>query len=520
VVGEIQHAGRWRQGPGRRQQASHRFRRRVTIVLVGSLVGFSVASITLSGSPVPAEGTSTFTYGDGNAQAQSLDMAIVDSGADINVFAGQTTASYQDDQANAASSNVDIPLSTLLGSLQICSQPPPSLPLPTPLDVNTGTNGNTAPLSATDSTSEGVDGARSVEATPGSHADAQDSLTGFDLPGVIQVSGAQSQAQISANAQSMARTATATSDVPTVSLLGGAVQLRGLHWQLEQSATGPDNRSDLRSTSSSFSMSDITVGPVSIPVASPSELPQAVASANLLLAPLGVTLRLPTQSTTTSGQALSPLTIAVGGNKDLWGPVLANLLGNATFNQIQQIATGMLFDPVTCNELGGLLKDTGQLNLYWNFLGAAAPLVIGIFGQALGGSGEIDFDIGGVSTTLDDTYYPPITFGAPIFGSAVSSSAPFSAGSLDTSVPTILPTTTSTSAVPKTNTRSSPASPIALASSLKCETTSPAGRPMCWIGQAPLGAAITGAAIIGLLVADEIYARRRRAMGDGEGIPT
>ncbi len=486
---------------------------------MGSLVGLTLVSTTLPGSDPRAASASTFTYGEGNAQAQGLDLAVEDSGADINVFAGQTTASYQDDQANAASSNVDIPLSTLLGSLQVCSKPPPNLPLPTPLDVNTGTNGNTAPLSATDSTAQGVDGTRSVQATPGSQSDAQDSVTGLDLPDLIQVSGAQSHAHISANAQSMTRTATATSDVSTVSLLNGAVQLRGLHWQLAQSATGPNNTSDVRSSSASFSLSGIGVGPVSIPVSTPAGLPQAVALANSLLAPLGVALRLPTQTSTTNGEALSPLTIAVGGNKDVWGPLLANLLGNATFNQLLGSLTGTLFDPVSCNELNGLLKDTGPLNLYWNFLGAAAPLVIGIFGQALGGSGEMDFDVGGVSTTLDDTYYPPDSFGAPEYSPAESSGSipPISSPGQSASPPSRIPTTPSV-APPKEPALSSP--PVAMVSSAKCETTSPAGRPMCWIGQAPLGAALTCAGVIGLLVVDEVYLRRRRRHGVEEEVAT
>jgi hypothetical protein len=37
---------------------------------------------------------------------------------------------------------------------------------------------------------------------------------------------------------------------------------------------------------------------------------------------------------------------------------------------------------------------------------------------------------------------------------------------------------------------------------------------MCWIGRAPLGAALTGAGIIAMLVTDEVYLRRRtRARG-------
>ncbi|HEX3793829.1 MAG TPA: hypothetical protein VHV57_04965 [Acidimicrobiales bacterium] len=511
-MGAIEGASRGLLVRWRREKVQHRVRRRVTIVLAGSLAGLGVISVNLNGTNARAVAASTFTYGEGNAQAQSLDMDIEDSGANINVFAGQTTASYQDAEANAASSNVNIPLSSLLGSLQICSQPPPNLPLPTPLDVNTGANGNTAPASASDATANGLDGSRLVQATPGSHAVGQDSLSGLALPGVVQVSGAKSEAKIDADTTSMSRIATATSDISSVSLLNGLVQLRGMQWQLQQSATGPDNQSDHRTSSASFSLGSITVGALTIPVPSSSDIPRAIATANGLLAPLGVTLRLPAQSSTTNGEALSPLTVAVGGNKDLWGPVIAKLLGNATFNQLQKSVTGTLFDPVSCNELNGLLKDTGELNLYVNFLGAAAPLVIGIFGQALGGSGEIDFEVGGVSTTLDDTYYAPVSFGAPSSGlpqSLVPAFPPASTGVVG--APT-LPTTTA----PGKPALSAPATRSAGAVVTKCESTSPADRPMCWVGRAPLGAALTGVGVIAVLAADEVFLRRRTRRRVGE----
>jgi hypothetical protein len=522
-LGAIERASRASLARRKRMKVPHRARRRIAIVLVGSLTGLGLVSVNLGDSSARAVGASTFTYGEGNAQAQSLDMDIEDSGANINVFAGQTTASYQDDEANAASSNIDIPLSSLLGSLQVCSKPPPSVPLPTPLDVNTGTNGNTAPTSASDSTAVGLDGSRSVQATPGSHADGQDSLSGLALPGVVQVDGANSRAQIDADTTTMSRTATATSDISTVSLLNGLVKLRGLHWQLQQTTTGPDNRSDQRASAASFSMGSITVGAVTIPVPSSADLPQSIGIANGLLAPLGVNLRLPVRSSTTDGQALSPLVVAVGGNKDQWGPVIAKLLGNATFNQLQMTVTGTLFDPVYCNELDGLLKDTGELNLYWNFLGAAAPLVIGIFGQALGGSGEIDFEVGGVSTTLNDTYYAPVTFGAPSNGSPESfttSLLPASAGGVSGSALATIPsTTTAGGKVPVKSALGVPTSRSPSAVITRCETSSPAGRPMCWVGRAPLGAALTGAGIIAVFAADEVFLRRRaRRRGREEAI--
>ena len=486
---------------------SRSYGRRAVIVLMAGSAGFAIVSTNVV-SNRPAVAASTFTYGEGNAQAQSLDMDIQDSGANINVFAGQSTASYQDGEANAAASNVDIPLSGLLGSLQICSQPPPSIPLPTPLDVNTGTNGNTEPISATNRSADGIDGSRSAQAIPGSQAQAQDELSGYNLPGIVQVVGAESDTHITANAEAMNRSATATSDISSISLLNGDLELKGLHWQVQQSVTGSDSRTGSRVATSSFSLNAISVGSVTIPVPSISDLRGAVTTANALLAPLGLSIRLPTPTVTSEGQGMSPLTIAVGGNKDLWGPVVAKLLGNATLDQLEQKGTGLLFDPVSCDELGGLLKDSGQLNQYWNFLGAAAPLVIGIFGQALGGSGEIDFEVGGVSTTIDDTYYAPITFGeaAPPSASTLGNT-----GSTPSSGLATVPTTPVAASAPPATTTTEPLATSAqsLTTTRTCDTTSPAGRPACWIGSAPLGAVITGGLVCGLFAIDEVYVRRR-----------
>jgi hypothetical protein len=335
--------------------------------------------------------------------------------------------------------------------------------------------------------------------------------TGFGLPGVVDMSGGQSEAAVSADAGTMTRTATASTGVSVVSLLGGAVKLTGLNWRLQQSEVGADNRSDQRTMSDAFSLGSISVGPVTIPVSSPAQLPGAVATANGMLAPLGLALKLPTATKTAGGGNLSPLTVAVGGDKAIWGPVIASLLANTTFTALEQKMTGLLFDPQNCNELAGLLKSTGQLNAYWNLLGEGAPLVIGLIGQALGGSGEIDFNIGGVTTSLDDTYYPPFNLGIASLPALPSVMQGAPSGPDLTGVPAV-PSGINPPAAPDTASPQPSAALIARVSA-KCETTSPAGRPMCWVGRAPIGAAVTGAVILGLLVADETYRRRHRKAG-------
>jgi hypothetical protein len=235
------------------------------------------------------------------------------------------------------------------------------------------------------------------------------------------------------------------------------------------------------------------------------------ATANKLLAPLGLVLRLPRYTASSHRLNLSPLTIEIGGSKARWAPLVGALLGSSATRQVEQALEGNLFDPTNCDELSGLLKQTGMLNVYWNFLGAAAPLAIGIIGQALSGSGGIDFNLGGVSTSLDDTYYPPTDFGSPGRVSNSSSAAPSSSSSPGGSAGSsggVLPSAVATSSPPAIAAPQVSGRGVDVLT--RCETSSPAGRPSCWQGRAAIGAAITGIAVIACFLADEVYRRTRR----------
>jgi hypothetical protein len=52
-----------------------------------------------------------------------------------------------------------------------------------------------------------------------------------------------------------------------------------------------------------------------------------------------------------------------------------------------------------------------------------------------------------------------------------------------------------------------------------CTTTSPAGRPGCWLGHGPAAAAIAGLFTLGLLGLDEGLRRRRTNAVDKEKVP-
>ena len=485
---------------------------------LGTVTAF-LGAATIAAGTGSAYAANDFTFGSGLAAASVVDYDIISGGASVNVYGGQATATFQDQAAEASASNVNVPLAGFLGALTVCSQAPPAPPLPAPATADTATNGNTKPVASTQSTGGGVVGVQSANATPAASASGQDDLATSTLPDVAVVQGGDSIAEVSANAGTELRSASATAQISDASLLGGALRLNGLKWQVQQSESGSDSRNDHRASSSTFSLTSISVGSVNIPVSSPAGVPSAIASANSLIAPLGLAIRLPTASSDagSNNETLSPLTVAIGGDKALWGPILAKIFNDPNVAAIENAVSGELFDPTHCDELAGLLKQTGELNVYYNLLGEAAPIVIGILGQALSGSGEIDINLGGVSTSLDDTYYQPLGYGfaAPPLQTYLGMNTP--AGLPLTGVPTStypsnLPTPGSaTLAVPSSSPASKELPPKLVNAKTLCQTTSPAGQPGCSDGTALLGAAVSAIAVIGLLAADEVHRRRRRS---------
>src|SRR5205085_17687 len=132
-------------------------------------------------------------------------------------------------------------------------------------------------------------------------------------------------------------------------------------------------------------------------------------------------------------------------------------------------------------------------NASFNQYGGVLPLLVAaVMGVPSGGSATLS--IGGVTTALDDTYFPPLEFGAPAY--VETPGLDEIAGEPGSQVTTprlrrVAGAATST----KTG---------------RCHSISPAGAG-CWRGLAPLAAALAGLVAVGSLAADEVSIRRRVA---------
>jgi hypothetical protein len=459
-------------------------------------------------TPAPAA-PPPFTAGTGSAKATLVSPAVAAGNLAITVIAGESSSSFRDRSARGSSTSVDIPVLRATNATRVCGQLVQGIGsrLPPVVAADTSANNDSKPVSTRSGQDQGLD--QSAEAQPEAHATSTTKLASTGVPPLASVTAAIATTDVRADGRARARMMTARSSIGDVEVLGGLVTLKGLRWDLQQVVSGDDDRADREKVGGGFSVQSITVGlpgapAVAIPIPTTGDAADAFARANALLAKVGVQLRLPRQvdNPESRAHAITPLTVALGGRDWLAGPVLGTVLTGPQFQQLSQLALHTLFDAKDCKQLGGLMQALGpDVNAQYNYLGSNAPLLVAVLAGALGGTGEIQLNLGGVSTTVDDTYYPALDFAPPLLGQVLTPPSPVGA---------TLGAAPATSA-PPTAITTRPA--VATA----CRTSSPAGRPGCWLGHGPAGALAAGGFTVALLAADEVFRRRyRRSRPTGE----
>jgi hypothetical protein len=119
---------------------------------------------------------------------------------------------------------------------------------------------------------------------------------------------------------------------------------------------------------------------------------------------------------------------------------------------------------------------------------------------SLDGGGELDLNLGGAQTTIDDTYYRTPSIGSPAFLTTEGAVAGASART-QRSDPSTVEVAPAAGVIPVTQ--------LAVRQDASCHTTSGVGHPMCWAGHAAAGAIAVAAFTVALLAADEALRRRR-----------
>jgi hypothetical protein len=447
----------------------------------------------------PASAGSDFTFGSGFAQASLVVPAINAGELSIPVIMGEAAAGYQDETGRATSTLFSIPLlgATSSGGTK-CGVPSSglSLPLPPPLYSDTSSTNNKKNVDKTENTDGLGVVKQETHAKPNSSGDSIINLTDYELPGLVRIGSATGHAVTEANADKETRRSNAITRVADVTLLGGLVRITGMRWEITQTRNGTDSRTSQPKTDHTFSFDGLVANGIKIPIATPGGAAAAVATANGLLKPHGLSFELPKFVDNGKGrQSMTPFVVKIGGPDFLLTPVLGTVLSNEQVVNLQADLFKALFDPQNCQELNGLIQRISpQLNAQYNTIGGVAPLLTAALMGFLSG-GSTTLSIGGVTVSLDDQYYPPLSFGGPNFVQAPGAPAvPAVQGSQTSALPRIR----SIAGKDSVSTKSS-----------DCHTSSPAGKPGCWRGLAPLGAALAGVVAVGSLAADELTTRRR-----------
>ncbi|HEX3707152.1 MAG TPA: hypothetical protein VHV76_11020 [Mycobacteriales bacterium] len=445
-----------------------------------------VVAAQTAGSAYATTGT-TFVPGTATATAQSLQIAPRDAGLAASITVGRSVAIYTNDLAQASSQALDLGVigSTLAVQCSALPAPVTAGELPKALVAESDSGASRA-----DKTAAGPDtdtlkvstGRESVAAIPAPHESATAEFDGtrINLPGLVALAGLSSHSYAHL-IPGKARIAEATADLGTLDLLGGKVQLDGLHWQIAlRSGSKPAH-------SSSFSIGSVTLAGVKLPTASTASLASTLTSVNKALAATGLHIDLPTFTDVDGVIAMTPLSIGI-----------------ATTSSVAKVLDPLI--TLVLTQLAGAVVDSATKAVCT--IGSVYSLV-NLLLAAFDGVGAFDVQVGGVTATTDNkTYANPFGNGdspAPSLGGSVTP-PPATEPSGGTSIP---PLPVSSSA-PLPVSSPQVAGTRTVASS--CSTTSPAGSPSCSRGAGLAVGLIALATLGGIAGADYFVVRRRRRL--------
>ncbi len=347
----------------------------VSIGLACTVVA-AVGIVELGSSSSGAD--TSFVPGDALASAQAISLAPTTGGLNYAIILATSIANFQDLQAQSLSQTIDLGAIGTSLEAQGCDGSAPTLPasdVPPPVQAES-TNGNQSlsnsitPQSSPDGLGIGNEAAT---ATTQPSSGSLTTVSNISIPGgLLTINGLTSGAKASID-NGATRTATATSTIGQISIDNGAVVLGHLQWTATQQ-TGATTTS-----TGTFSIGSVTVAgaPTDLGGLGSAASPQSEASAvNAALAPIGLNIQWPTQSTLSDGTVqISPLVIGIDNNT-LGQQVVGSNLGTA--QPVREALVNALLSascqfasPILVSDIGvGVLAGGGNLNV--EFGGAKA----------------------------------------------------------------------------------------------------------------------------------------------------
>jgi hypothetical protein len=480
-------------GAGGDRARMSRFRLAASVVLVSAGVTVLVAAQLPA---LPSSATASVPSEPGSAFATSTVLAANPEygGLSLIVRTGESTASYTGTQSVADSQAVN------LGYIGGLVSAPSTGCLPTGSAAAASPTASLDPLEASSasgaSTLSKDGGVEAATANPSPEsASATTEVIPATVPGLLAIS-ANAVAHVKYDT-GQDQEADATSTV-SISLLGGAVTLNGLTWTANE-LSGSTN-----TATASFSMASVTIAGKTTKIVTASDLATVITLVNKVLSIAGITLIEPVQSTdpVTGTVSISPLEMQLTGTS-LTNTVLDKL--NTTETTVEKaISKALETGNVAClTTIAGYVGD--------------AELVAGIVEGIMAGGGVIDLAIGGASADTADApnFVNPLTdsgtasaggdAGQPLPDQGLGSDTNFGGGGIGglSSEPS---TTVAGGTTGSSKSQASASVPAAL---VRCVSSSPAARPGCWSGAAPVAAGVL-LILGGLLFAADIVRSRRK----------
>ena len=406
-----------------------------------ALVLFAATTLTLlATSPGGASAdTATFFPGTSTATASALSLIPSTGGLGYTITLSTSNAEYEQALAKAQSQILNLGVIGTVITTASCGKPAAvpasSLPQPVSLENNADPPSKTLTVAGTYNGSGAGGGIEQASVTQTPSATATTKGGDFNVAGALDMSGLNSAA-FAGVVDNQTRSVDSSVDIGQISLLGGIVVLKGLHWEATQQS-GAANTSV-----ATFTMGAAVVAGVTLPTPTPTQLATVIGIVNTALAPTGFHVDLPVTTilaNTHDGNGatakVSSLTIGID-NSALGAEVIGSQLTSA-----QPLKTAFDNALISANcQLSGDLLPIGDIAL-------ATPA----------GGGGLDVGLGGANVNINDDP-PHNAFGS--FGLAGNTSPVDTGGSSPVLTPgdAGTPFIPGTSGTPATSGSSTPAS--------------------------------------------------------------
>lgn len=374
-------------------------RRRVGRLTAGVAAASAAALLASVAGPAAAEGD--FQNGTATAIAQSYKVNPTASGLSIGITFGLSLSDYTNTVARAESRAIDLGIiGTTLAAEPCDGGDPPLASDKQPQSVFVDSRDQGAAQGKTEQEKFAPFITKSARASDKPESEAVTTSAPVDVPGVLHVDGAKSRT-LTHVVDGKVREALATSDIGTLSLGGGAVQLNGLHWEARY-LSGGDAK-----PSASFTIGQFVANGKPQPI--PSDPKALFDGINKVLGNVGIVVRQPAFRSDNGIQFVEPMAIAVVPNaqrdglvnpltaalhpvrESLYDALLQASCKLSTFTTVSDIVIGSLTGAGQFSvELGGVQASSGDLkttSLLGNFANAAdLPTVLPASGDLATGS--------------------------------------------------------------------------------------------------------------------------------------